>query len=564
MSTVEELRQQLPSLIDQLVGKKIMTDAEGDTLLETIMNTELSLGELNALIIDLANEARLDVVTNTAEKVARWRKIIINLMLAGIAGGILERVIPGIYYTLYENIYTTITSLLTAGYNNQQIRNIINNPPSVKVPSVPDISGLTTGLTDGLKTGFFIAASIAVGCVNMLCSVAQKTINQLTIDNFNMVSRLATELAIPGGVSNAFQVLRGDFDIEIAEFIDTGVIQQILNRADDTVSDVKQTIAGAVADSAIDVDNMSLGIKWSNISHNRMVDPSINSIINREIDKEIDRMMDNEQNLVSKTELLNDILNVLRADDKVTAIAEFKNKYQNISKTMPKLLELLTAKAAELKPLTRSHSQMPDSYPSKRRDLDVSDSLPDNYGYSIGPNPMVVNYEKKAKNNTFDIVKERKSLQDVGILPSGKKEAKITWNKNTDHFLYEFINVWLSSNNYDLVKKLNMLYPEDHNAIIKRIREMARDLGGYDFVSSVDDPTKQDRSYENLIKIFNEIFQTIKVQMDTLPINESLAGGRSYKKSRQYKKRRSTLKRRQVKGRRTRKGKKRRSTKRKR
>jgi hypothetical protein len=562
MSTVEELRQQLPSLIDQLVGKKIMTDAEGDILLDTIMESELSLGELNALIIDLANEAKLDVVTNTAEKVARWRKIIINLMLVGIAGGALERVIPGIYYTLYENIYTTITSLLTSGISADQIRSVINNPPSAPSIPIPDMAGLMTGLTDGLKTGFFIAASIAVGCVNMLCSVAQKTINQLTIDNFNMVSRLATQLVIPTGVSNAFRILRGDFDIEIADFIDRGVIQQILNRADDTVSDVKRTIAGSFAESAIDVDNMSLGIKWSNIANDRMVDPSINSIINREINKEIEQMMDKPQNIVSKTELLNDILNVLRADDKTAAIDEFKDKYQNISKTMPKLLELLTAKAAELKPLTRSHSQIPDSYSPIERDM--PDSLPDDYGYPIGPNPMVVKYEKKANNKQVDIVKDRKRLQDIGILPSGKKEAKITWNKNTDRFLYEFINGWLSSNNPDLVQKLILLSPKDHNAIIRRIIEMAKERGGYDLVSSVDEPTNKDRSYKELLKIFNTINDSIEVQMDTLPIDESLAGGRHYKKTRQYKKRRSTLKRRRVKGRRTRKGKKRISTKRKR
>jgi hypothetical protein len=563
MTTIEELHQQLPSLIDQLVGKRIMTDVEGDTLLDTIMKSKLSLGELNALIIDLANEAKLDIVTNTSEKVARWRKIIINLMLAGIAGGILERVIPGIYYTLYENIYTTITTLLTAGYNNQQIRNIINNPPSVKLPSVPDTSGVMIGLTDGLKTGFFIAASIAVGCINMLCSVAQKTINQLTIDNFNMVSRLATHIAIPGGVSNAFGVLRGDFDIEIADFIDRGVIQQILNRADDTVSDVKRTIAGSVAESAIDVDNMSLGIKWTNIANNRMTDPSINSIINREIDKEIERMMDNPQKIVSNTELLNDILNVLRADDKVNAIAEFKNKYQNISKTMPKLLELLTAKAAELKANFESYSQPEaNTYTLPRAsNKRISSSLPDDYEYPSGFNPMIIKYEQKIKSTPLDAAIEN----DVFKRITRKKEAKMTWDKNTDRFLYEFINVWLSDMNPDFVQKLNLISSEDHNAIIKRIKDMARDLGGYNLLSSVDNPNL-DRSKEELLKIFNTINDSIQVQMDayTIAKKEDLGGGRHYKKSRQYKKRRSTLKRRRVKGRRTRKGKKRISTKRKR
>jgi len=163
---------------------------------------------------------------------------------------------------------------------------------------------------------------------------------------------------------------------------------------------------------------------------------------------------------------------------------------------------------------------------------------------------------QKYNSSSFDALKDTERLRDVGILPSRIKVAKITWNKDSDRFLYEFINVFLNNKDPELVKKLNLLSPEDHNAIINRIRDIALSKGGYNLLPILDDPNL-DRSKEELYTLFNTIYETIQLQMSTY------TGGRN-KKSRQYKKRRSTLRRRRVKGRRTRKGKKRRSTKRKR
>lgn len=558
---------QLELLKKHLVDNEIMDPDESQVLIDTIEQSNLLPADKEKLIADISDVAGISVVTNTKDRVARWRKIIISLILAGITGITLEDIIPGIYYTLYERIYTTISSLLIAGISSIQIRDIINNPPSISIPmpdiTIPDpnIPGLMASLTEVLKTGFFTAASIAVGCIDMVCRGGEQVLNQLTIENFNYTAKLAAQLAVPRGISYAYKVLRGEFDESIATLIDNGVIQQILDRADDTITDVKRHITEAVAESAEDVRDMMAGITWTDVASNSGLDPSINSMINNAIGNEIEKMIANPQNSVSISELLNDILNVLRSDNKVAAIDVFTDKYKDINRTIPKLLELLTAKQAELRANFDSHSQPPESSARMSVDLPLtrSSSLFRNYKLpekSDDPNAVRNEYDAFPSVNRFDVVKDTKRLKDVDMLPSGKKVAKTTWNKDTDRFLYEFINVWLNNKDPALVQTLNMLSAEHHNAIINRIREMASS-GGYNLLPSLDDPNL-DRSKEELYTLFNTIYETIKVQMSTY------TGGRRYKKTRHHKRRRSTLRRRRMKGRRTQKGKKRRSTKRRR
>jgi hypothetical protein len=557
------LREQLDLLKIHLDEKGIMDPDESQALIDTIEQSDLPQQDIDALIVDISTVADMPLVTDTREKVARWRKIIISLMLAGITGFALENIIPGIYYTLYERISTTITSLLIAGISSVQIREIINNPPSIPIPNIPisspNIPGLMASLTEALKTGFFTAASIAVGCINMVCSRGQQVLNQLTIENFNYTAKLAGQLAIPKGISYAYRILRGELDETIARLIDDRVTQQILDSVDDTVTDVKRHIIETVTESAEDVRNIMLGITWTDMAPNSGLDPSINRMINNAISNEIEKMIANPENKASTSKLLNDILNVLRSDDKLDAIAKFKVTYQNIPNTIPELLILLTAKETELRENFDSHSQPTESLASMPmgNTLRKTASLP--YSFNFTPEEdgsRNVLHRQKYNSSSFDALKDTERLRDVGILPSRIKVAKITWNKDSDRFLYEFINVFLNNKDPELVKKLNLLSPEDHNAIINRIREIASSNGGYNLLPSLDDPNL-DRSNEELYTLFNTIYETIQVQMSTY------TGGRN-KKSRQYKKRRSTLRRRRVKGRRTRKGKKMRSTKRKR
>jgi hypothetical protein len=559
-----DIRQQLEAVIEKLTGNGIMTEDEGNALFDTIMGANLLQGEMNKLLMDLSIEAGLPVVTNTRERVARWRKIIISLMLAGILSATIESVVPGMYYTLFEKMYTTVTTLLSAGITADTIRSVINNPPSApSIPSIPipNIPGLITSLTNGLTTGFFMAASMAVGCIDIVCRGSQAIVNQLTRDNFYSAARLAVQLVLPGGISYAFKVLRGDFDEDIANLIDRGVI---LNIAQNTVRDVKDTITDAVRESAENVGNAMLDITWSDVAPNSGLEPSINSIINNAIRKQIEQIKDNPQNTASITELLNDILNVLRADDKVAAIEVFKNKYREINRTIPMLLELLTAKQAELKADSDNFSQ-PEPRSASMSDssqLSRTQSLFKDYKYPVkSDDPNAVRNEPVVfpSVNRFDILRDREILEQSCVLPKKEKEVKkIIWNDKTDPFLYQFINVWLNKNYPDFIKKLNLLSAEDHNAIIRRIKELIPQ-NGYDLLSSIGNPNL-DRSEKELYELFNSIYGTIQVQMNTY------AGGRRHKKSRQYKKRRMTQRRRTIrrKGRRTRKGKKRRSTKRRR
>jgi hypothetical protein len=560
MSTLEELQQQLPLLIDKLVEKDIMTDDEGRVLLDTIMDANLPLGEMNKLFIDLSNEAGLSVVTDTKEKVAAWRKIIISLMLAGILGVGLERGIPGMYYTLYEKIYITITSLLEAGYKNQQIREFISNPPSISIPD-SNIPGILSTLKDGFMSSFVVAASIAIACVNVACSTAQNITEQISMDNIKFTADLATHIVAPLSVAYTIQILNGSYDAEIARFIDNGYIQRALSGTHDTVIDVKRSIAETIAESAIDVNDMKLDIKWTeNVVPDRRMEPSTDSSINNEIEGAIDDIFSVEENSekFSKVKMLEDILEVLRAEDKARAIQIFTAKYRETgSSRIPILLTLLTAPSVKK-----------SKYATMSQPDPILDAMPGAYQNFIRQSSLSSKYKYPVKSDDPNAVKNEQvafplERLDVDMLPSGKKEAKITWNKDSDRLLYEFINVWLNEKYPDFVQKLNMLSPEDHNAIIRRIREMASN-GGYNLLSSLDDPNL-DRSKEELYTLFKEIYRTIKIQMDTYTtVKEDLSGGRRRKKSRRYKKRRATQRKRRVKGRRTRKGKKRRSTKRRR
>ena len=564
MSTLEELQQQLPLLIDQLIQKGVMTVDEGDALLDTIRDSDLSQGDLNALILDLSREAGLPVVTDTINKVARWRKIIIGLMLAGITGVELESNIPGIYYSLYEKLSTTVMSLLNAGIAKDQIRDFINNAQMPSMPSMPNMNPLArlSNLKDKVISGFFIASSIILACVNMVCSAGQTIAEQLSIDNLKFTSNLAAQMASPVGITYAIQILKGEYDRSIADFIDTGAIQRALSKADDTVIDVKRSIAAAVAESAINVDDMKLGIKWTNLVPDRRIDADTDRSINNEIERAISDIFSDPNNsaMFSKIEMLNDILEVLRAKDKARAIQQFTAKYRDTgSSRIPILLTLLTAPPAQKSKYGTMSQPDPTSYAIPGDDFKMTRSASFMGPYKEEfPGAKTVSHQFKSNLGRLDAARDIEGLQQIGMLPSKSKVKKITWNKDSDRFLYEFINVWLNEKDPILIQKLNLLSPEDHNVIINRIRDMASS-GGYELLSSLDNPNL-DRSKKDLYKLFNTIYDTIILQIDTY------TGGRHYKKSRHYKKRRITKRKRTIQKKRMtqRKGKKRRSTKRKR
>jgi len=569
MSTLQE---QLDLLKTHLDATGIMDPDESQSLIDTIKEADISPADKEKLIKDISDVADMPVVTDTLEKVARWRKIIISLMLAGITGITLENIIPGIYYTLYERIYTTITSLLIAGISSVQIRDVINNPPSIPIPDIPipgpNIPGLMASLTEALKTGFFTAASMAVGCIDMICRGGEQVLNQLTIENFNYTAKLAAQLAVPRGISYAYKVLRGELDESIATLIDNHVTEQILNSIDDTVTDVKRHIIEAVTESAKDVRDMSLGITWTDIAPNSGLDVSINEIINNAIGKEIEKMIADPENKAPISKLLNDILNVLRSDNKADAIASFKVKYQDIPNTIPRLLELLTAKEAELEPGRKGISQPDPRSVVKSDSKKFSASLPSSYGFPEEvPGSMYVRSESKYNSGRFDIAVAIEILKRIGLIRQETDEKKITWDQS-NNLLNVFINIYLNDKDPELVQKLNFLSPEDHNVIIKYIEKMANENGTNDVIMSFYDAENQDKSLKDLNNKFSNMYRDVKVAIDTIyrdpKYNTNIGGRRRYRKSRHYKKRRSTLRRRRVKGRRTRKGKKRRSTKRRR
>jgi hypothetical protein len=480
MSTQEELLDQLPRLIRELTNKGIMTEDEGDALLNTIMSANLPLGELNALFLDLSMEAGLPVVTDTINKVARWRKIIIGLMLAGITGVKLESNIPGIYYSLYEKLSTTVMSLLNAGIPKDQIRDFINNAQMPSMPSMNPLARLSN-LKDKVISGFFIASSIVLACVNMVCSAAQTIAEQLSIDNLKFTTNLAAQMATPVGITYAIQILKGEYDRSIAEFIDTGAIQRALSKADDTVIDIKRSIVTAVAKSAINVDDMKLGVKWTNLVPDRTIDPSTDRSINNEIERAINDIFTDSNNsaMFSKIKMLNDILEVLRAKDKALAIQGFTAKYRETgSSRIPILLSLLTAPPAQKSNYGSFSQPDPTSYAIPGDDFKMTRSASFMGPYKEEfPGAKTVFHQEKSNLGRFDAAKAKEDLIRLGVIPRQINVKKITWDPSTDDLLNVFINIYVASIDPELVDKLNFLSPPDHNEIIMRINELARENG---------------------------------------------------------------------------------------
>ena len=320
---------------------------------------------------------------------------------------------------------------------------------------------------------------------------------------------------------------------------------------------------------------MRLGLNWNGIAPDRQLDVGTIDMLNRQLVTEINRRIDefsgsNKLKSEFKLELLDDIAAILKLpeEEMIMAIQIFKDKYRD--NNIPILIKLLTDKAAELEPGRKGISQpdpfmsgLPSASPKK-----ISASLPDDSdAFPIGLDPMVVKFDEKYNSGRFDAAVARKSLEDVGIIKPKSKVKKISWNRDSDRFLYEFISVWLIANRKDLFEKLNSLSNADYNTVITEIIKMGKDRGGYNIASSVDDTVNRDHSHKQLIELFTSITPTIEGLIDALlPVaeGEPMPGGRRRRRSRHHKKRRTTLTRRRVKGRRTRKGKRRRSTKRRR
>jgi hypothetical protein len=558
MSTNKQV-EDIQQVISILVEQGIMTSDEADQFMQTITsNPNLSDADLNGIILDLAKMANIPVGSPTIEKVERWRKIIIGVLIAGISLNTIEAFIPGIYYTLYENISITIKTLLEAGYNNQQINDAIKNPLSI-IPPIPNTSRLMTNLTNGLKNGFYIAASIATACLHIICSSTQTITEELTIDNMKFTAKLAGFLVGQKSISYAINFLRGDYDNEIVRFIDSGKIQEAFGTVNNSIRDIKKSIKGTFIQSTIDVDAMKLGITWTNLLPDRRMEPSTTQTINNQIEKTVEEIFSDPMILqeISKKQFLDDMLNIFKAEDKKIALEKFKSTYSPIiSPGIFRLLELLFADPHKLIPGRKGFSQMMENPPRRSFD-DRSASLPESIFEQAYPGSTTVRHNTKSNITRFDVFVEKERLKDTGLLPEivlGTHQP-ITQQDNTpvNRFVYDVLIMPIDENRTgNIYTAIQKVFPDPRvqDQIINFIqRRQKLDYEDIDYAGDVD----------RVSEIVRDVIKSGKVDL-----LQTLAGGRRYKKSRQYKKRRTTQRQRRVKGRRTRKGKKRISTKRKR
>lgn len=535
-------------IIQRLVSEGTLnSDAAGESLFEAILDAGLTNVDMNSMLQDLGNMTNIPVISDTRLKVEAWRKIIRALILGGIAVATIEHFIPGIYYTLYKTISTTITTLLAAGYTNDVITGFINKPSSAmpSMPSVPPL-GLMNFLGQTLKTGFDMAASMVVRCLGMACDTTQTVTELLTKKNVELTAKLAAMIVLPEGIKNLIYILNGGSDEEIAQAIEAGVFMKFVGDVEDKVSDVIRIISEEVVRNAVVVNNAVVGVNWDNIPRDRELDVSVTEIINREIQKEIDKMIANPELTVSTTQLLNDILIVLRAPDKANAIEEFKRRYQDISPAMPRLLELLTAEPAQLKKGFTNYSQ----------DVSSSGFIPgaaiQRKAASLGPYKFTPAFE--GANQVRHEEKLSLSKPDIAL---GQQPTKtfnqITFTESEEPFVYNVLELpVISLRSGNIYSEYRTLMPDTQRKI-------------FNFIKDNQTLDKGMKGYEDRVeKIAHIIITAINNNtVDSLK-GRIVVGGRRHKKSRHYKKRRSTLRRRRVKGRRTRKGKKRRSTKRRR
>lgn len=559
-----DIQEQLGLLRTYLLDDGIMEEAEADELINTINRAGLSPDDMSALIQDISNEAGIPAISATQVKVEVWRKTIIKIMLLGMAAATIDMYIPGIYYTLYETLSITISSLLSAGYNNQQIRDLISNPiPSI--PSIPNKLGMMTSLANVFNRGFLIAATITASCLSMVCDLMQTTTEALTIDNMKLTAKLAAQLAVPSGISYAFQVLRGDFDAKIAELIDKKTVQQILKRGSNKVKNVKDTIARAFAESAENVNNMKTGITWSDLVPNRRMDSTAIRSINNQIDKIINEIFSDPNpdilNHISKGRFLNDMLNIFQSRDKIQAVESFKDKYREyISPEIFRLLEILFAPPGELEPGRYAYSQPTESVSESVNVLSRSNSLPPGGLTPAWPESTITKYETKSNVNRFDILVERERLKQIGKLPAEIKlgtHKPITEQDNTpvNRFTYDVLIMPMDETRTgNIYAAIQQAFPTD-----PKIQDTI-----FNFIQRRQKLNYEDINYALDVDRVSEIIRDV-IKSGRVDLLDKLAGGRRrYIKSRHYKKMRSTLRRRRVKGGRTQKGKKRRYTKRRR
>lgn len=565
MNTAKQL-EDIQQVINILLQQGIMSVAEGDQFMQTIMsNPNLSEADLNGFILDLANMANIQVGSPTIEKVERWRKIIIGCLIAGISFNTIETFIPGMYYTLYEKLSTTITSLLKAGYKNQDIRDFINSPSSA-LPSIPNtLNPLTMmqNLTNGLKNGFYIAASIATACLHIMCSSGQTIIEEITVDNMKFTATLAGLLAAPNGINNVFQILKGSYDVDIARFIDSGKIQQAFGTVNNSVRDIKRSIKGTFIESAIDVDAMKLGIKWTNLVPDRRMEPTTDRTINNQIEKTVEEIFSDPMILqeIPKKQFLDDMLNIFKAQDKKIALEKFKSKYSAIiSPGIFRLLDLLFADPQQLRPGRKGFSQEIGSLSESVTPFSRSKSMLPNIGREAWPGSTNVGYMRKSNVRRFDVLVEKDRLRTAGLLPREivlGTHLPITQQDNTpiNRFVYDVLIMPMDEmRTGNIYTAIQQTFPDPivQDQIINFIQR--RQKLNYE---DIDYSTDVDRVSE----IVRDVIKSGKVDL-----LQTLAGGRHYKKSRQYKKRRTTQRKRTIQRKRMtqRKGKKNKSTKRKR
>ncbi len=564
MSLIDEEKAELIVTLLQKSYNKGIINTPDEIMRVTDQLKLISINDIQALDSQLVIiSSRLDIpivgISLTEQKVKKWRIIITYLFGAGLSIAAINAIVPIPFGLIAKSVFAggvqaaRVFFSSFAGTGANMTPEAIQNATAaaaaaprgmVAGPSMDAVKAL--GGTIGKTLGsiiYTLSASALTKCVDVASSVVSGAAiavtgacQLLSKENADRVADLAvlsaTVKGITVGIDKGWDFVRelnsGRLDAAIAAIIDQGPVDAATNAT-----------INAILESTYNIEASKIGIKMNPQSSfsvnygekgpqtgikmvpmpsainpkikpiNRFLDVSIDSVINANFDQfidDIEPMVPRPTDGSSKRATIMSDLSVL--DSLAPNSKRVRELIQKYGMAVVMLYMILVNKSPEARPgfgKDRNSSSLPDTVTYGSKKVEVfrdSDSLPGDFKYREGTNPLFVAYELKNQILRDAGYPDSKS-RFVGYIPdlTGKM------NENVMGILKEPMDPKLPGDLYTAIAEKYLSVAEQREIVTYIIREF-RGMTG--------------QSEENDQDLFQKIAEDVRNMILRIPSDESM------------------------------------------
>ena len=515
------------------------------------------------IMIFMANQANAPIATGTVLQVEWYRKLLLKLLLGGIAFSTLQIYAPGVIGFALDSAYSLLLTLRSGGVSDEEILTAVTSPSPFSAG--PFAAAAARAGYNLVNLAFSVCGTIAGECARLGLLAGAQVVGQIPdclkfgteLLGLALVTTAATSAAkgVTDVANSAYGVATGSADQIIAKWFDSGGRQRLQSAINYALVNGLDATKKAIETAFHDMDQINANFSevvpgWA---PNRSVGPTIKDIINnvlsvrlREAATEYGTVLGQLVSRLSEIEFGSDPSS--DANNKV--ILQIAQDY-GTSWSNPSFKALITLWRLSMTGILLPRTLSVSSIIGKQSlgNVKRANTIDNSSMFRPDPNDenrTIFSQKRPLGPNLPFLAEDAAKSTVVSQIPMLEDDSELAILINQDPEVQE---AFRKSGNY---KKACSLSYNDQEYLVDQIRTTATIPG--------QPETNTDAYTATIQRVLDEKVGEVLSEAKRLKSVDENAGGRP-RKSRRHKKRRSTLKRRRMKRRRTRKGKKRRHTK---